>query len=246
MKEALVSKYQPRTLDDFAGLTVPITLMRKLIASPWESAWIFAGQPGSGKTTLALAVAAELKAELHHIPAKACDLEMVTRVYEKCHYVPFVGEWHVVLTDEIDKATEGAQLAFLSKLDAAAPVAKTIYFFTSNEIHNLEPRFVSRCRVLNFSDDGLEKPAIAMMRRIWKREASGPEPDFAQLLRQNEMNIRGALNDLELEMLCPGAGIRAISHKENAVAIDKAKRQTAAKKAWVTMRKRKDLQGKVA
>jgi replication-associated recombination protein RarA len=67
---ALTEKYKPTKLHDFAGLAGPRTILTKLAAAPYESAWLLVGPSGTGKTTMALAVAAAIGAELHHIPAK--------------------------------------------------------------------------------------------------------------------------------------------------------------------------------
>jgi len=58
---------------------------------------------------LALSIAAEMPAELHHIPAKECTLETVQDVCRKCHYSPRQPEnwqpvrFHLVLVDEADQ-----------------------------------------------------------------------------------------------------------------------------------------------
>jgi hypothetical protein len=53
-----------------------------------------------------------------------------------------------------------AQLAFLSKLDATAFPPNTIFIFTCNAIESLEKRFLSRCRMIEFSSYG-------MAMRLW-------------------------------------------------------------------------------
>jgi replication-associated recombination protein RarA len=70
--EPLTEKYRPTTVDGFVGLEKPRKVMAKLAANPFPSAWYFLGPSGTGKTTLALALAAQMPAELHHIASKKC------------------------------------------------------------------------------------------------------------------------------------------------------------------------------
>jgi len=51
---------------------------------------------------------------------------------------------------EADGMTNPAQLALLSKLDATAFPPNTIFVFTCNGTDGLEPRFISRCRTVEF------------------------------------------------------------------------------------------------
>jgi hypothetical protein len=51
--------------------------------------------------------------------------------------------------------TSAAQLALLSKLDSTDPAPNTIWIFTANDTERLERRFLSRCKVLDFSSYGL-------------------------------------------------------------------------------------------
>jgi predicted ATP-dependent serine protease len=62
---SLSEKYRPRTIAAFVGLDKPKRILSKLAANPYASAWLFAGPPGVGKTTMALALAETL----HHIVA---------------------------------------------------------------------------------------------------------------------------------------------------------------------------------
>src|SRR6266567_774548 len=71
---SLTEKYRPRTIGDFAGLAKPKAIIAKLAAHPFESAWLFVGPSGTGKTTMAAALAELIPAEVHHIPSQECDL----------------------------------------------------------------------------------------------------------------------------------------------------------------------------
>src|ERR1035438_2925473 len=112
--QPLVEKYRPITLDGFVGVERPRALLGALAASPYESAWLLLGASGTGKTTMALACAAQLGAEVQHIPSRQCDFETVKAIRQRCWYAPMFGEWHLILVDEADQMSKPAQLAFLS------------------------------------------------------------------------------------------------------------------------------------
>jgi DNA polymerase-3 subunit gamma/tau len=199
--QSLADKYRPRTIADFVGLEKPKKILRKFAANPYPSAWLFVGPPGVGKTTMALALAETLSAELHHIPSQQCNASAVEDVIRQCWYIPRSG-FHLVLVDEADRMSNAAQLQFLSKLDATAYPPQTIFIFTCNAIDGLEPRFLSRTRQLEFSSYGLASETIALLQTIWQREASdAPTPAFAQIVKQSRNNVRDALMSLETESL---------------------------------------------
>ncbi len=200
--QPLAEKYRPHVIGEFVGLDKPKRILGKFAASPYRSAWLFVGPPGVGKTTMALALAETLGAELHHIPSQQCNVAAVEDMIRQCWYVPCSGGFHLVLVDEADRMSPAAQLHFLSKLDATAFPPATIFVFTCNATDGLEPRFLSRTRQIEFSSYGLAAEAVALLQSIWQREAGeAPAPAFAQIVKQAHNNVRDALMSLETELL---------------------------------------------
>lgn len=112
---SLTEKYRPRTMAEFVGLAKPKALCAKLAANPFPSAWLFVGPSGTGKTTMAIALASLIPAEVHHIPSQECDLANLERVCRTCNYVPMMGKkMHLILVDEADQMSPAAQLFLLS------------------------------------------------------------------------------------------------------------------------------------
>jgi replication-associated recombination protein RarA len=198
----LAEKYRPRAIADFVGLDKPKRILGKFATNPYQSAWIFIGPPGTGKTTMALALAEMLRAEVHHIPSQQCNVANVEDVIRQCWYVPVSGGFHLVLVDEADKMSNAAQLHFLSKLDATAFPPQTIFVFTCNATDGLETRFLSRTRQIEFSSYGMSSEATQLLESIWEREAKGASaPNFARIVKESSNNVRDALMTLETELL---------------------------------------------
>ncbi len=202
--QSLTEKYRPRRVADFVGLEAPKKLCAKLAARPYESAWFFLGSSGTGKTTLALALAEEMRAELHHIPSQECNVANIERVVRTCQYVPRLGcTFHMVLIEEADQMTPAAQIALLSLLDATNFPPKTIFIFTANATDRLEPRFMSRVRVVEFKSYGIAPEAAALLERVWNAEHvdGGDAPNFARIVKDAKNNVRESLMELELALM---------------------------------------------
>lgn len=199
----LTEKYRPREIAGFVGLDKPKRVLSKLAAKPFESAWLFVGPSGTGKTTMAQALAAAIPAELHHIPSQECNLDNIERVRRTCQYVPMAGcRMHLVLVDEADRMTDAAQISLLSKLDSTNFPPNTIFVFTCNATDRLEARFLSRLQTLEFSSYGISGDAAALLSRVWDAEADGaPAPNFARIVKDSSNNVRESLNRLQTELM---------------------------------------------
>src|ERR1035438_8797978 len=86
--QPLTEKYRPRRVADFCGLDKAKRLAAHLIAQPKPINLFFLGPSGTGKTTMARAIAEEMPCELHHIPSRECDIETVRALVKQCWYVP--------------------------------------------------------------------------------------------------------------------------------------------------------------
>src|SRR5580700_12026778 len=170
--ESLSDKYKPKRVADFMQV-LPRKVMLSLLANPKPSAWFFLGASGLGKTEMALAVANEMPAQLHHIASKECDLEAVRKIKLACNYVPHDMfhpdrrcKMHVVIVDEADEMSPAAQLAFLSLLYATGFPPNTVFIFTGNSTEGLEARFMSRVKLLPFSKEGMASKIVELLAAI--------------------------------------------------------------------------------
>lgn len=200
---SLTEKYRPHSIDNFIGLAKPKALCAKLAARPFPSAWLFLGPSGTGKTTMAMALAEMIPAEVHHVPSQSCDVATLERISRTCQYVPMAGKkFHLVLVDEADQMSPAAQLFLLSKLDGTAPLPNTIWVFTCNDTTRLQDRFQSRVKTVEFSSYGIAGDAAKLLEQIWQENApNAPAPNFARIVKESNNNVREALQRLETELM---------------------------------------------
>lgn len=98
--------------------------------------------------------------------------------------------------------SNAAQLALLSKLDAMAFPPNTIFIFTCNSTDGHEPRFLSRCRVIEFSSYGMAVEIAEYLEKVWHAEGgNGNSPDLARLAKESRNNVRDCLMRLEVELM---------------------------------------------
>ncbi len=199
---SLSEKYRPMKFEDFIGLEKPRRIMAKFSEAPKSCAFLFVGPSGTGKTCMAQAVCTAIRGEFHHLPSGKCDARAIDEIVRQCWYVANGGTFHVVVVDEADRMTEGAQLALLSKLDSTAAPPQTIWVFTCNDTKGLEPRFLSRCMVVEFSSYGMAGEIATFLDRVWHAEGgNGNCPDLTRLAKETRNNVRDCLNRLEVDLL---------------------------------------------
>lgn len=201
--QSLTEKYRPMRIAEFAGLATPKRILTRFADHPRLISFLFLGPSGTGKTTMALALANEIQAELHHIGSQESNLPTLQRICETCCYVPMAGKsFHLVLIDEADQMSPAAQLYLLSRLDSTEPVPNTIFVFTANETDRLQDRFLSRTMRLEFSNYGIQADAAALLKRIWTTEAPDSAPvNFARIVKETCGNVRASLMALDRELL---------------------------------------------
>lgn len=203
--QSLTEEFRPRVLADFVGLEKPKKILANLLKNPRPCALLLVGQPGCGKTTISLAFASELDAELHHIGSQECKLEVLQNIVATCQRIAFnfktgkAARYHVVLVDEADVMSDAAQKYLLSKLDATGTCPDTIWIFTCNATDRLEERFLSRCLKLDFNSYGSSQEIADLLAKIWALKAgNSPAPNFKKLVCGN---VRQSLQNLEIALL---------------------------------------------
>lgn len=203
-KQTLCERYRPRKIADFAGQEKAKTILQKFAARPYRIAWLFSGPSGTGKTSMGLALALELEAELHHLVPNSTR-EDIERVWADCQGFPTSGyKRHLILVDDVDGVSKAALTTLLAKLDSRDGALDIVWVFTCPDAEKLDRRFRSFCAEVKFPSYGIAKEAIELLKRVWEVErgpASAAEPNFARIVKESNNDIRAALNALETMLI---------------------------------------------
>ena len=204
--QSLVEKYRPARIQDFAGIATVKETMLRFVEQPRKSAWMFVGESGTGKSTMANLVAELIDAQLTFVPSQECTVDRLRWVIQICRSYPMSGQrFNLVLVDEADLMSKAARDYLLSTLDNLPP--DCIFIFTCNDMSNFEPRFLSRTRILKFGNYRIQEEAASLLARIWEAEAPGKTgPNFTRMVKEWKGepingNIRAALMALEMELM---------------------------------------------
>ncbi|MGB6496359.1 MAG: AAA family ATPase [Candidatus Acidiferrum sp.] len=203
---SLSEKYRPHTFADFVGLDKPKRVLSNFARAPIpNTAFLFVGPSGTGKTSMALALCETIGGELHHVPSQSCNVATIDEVVHQCHYVPRNGlrSLHVILIDEIHASSKAAQLALLSKTDATAFPPNTLFIGTCTTLEGIDEALLSRFMQLPFSSHGMAKEIAGLLERIWQAEAGETQekPNFLRAAQDSKNNVRDAVNSLQVELL---------------------------------------------
>ena len=173
---SLDSRYRPKTYSDVVGQGAIVDVLRPIVAAGhgFHQSYVFFGNRGSGKTTLARILA---RALLCHSPAGGdpCDscpscLSMLSgsspdycevdaashsgkdfmkKVVEETGYSSFSGRRKVYVFDEAHNITKDGFDALLIPMEApdspGSEDRRLVAIFCTTELHKMKPTILSRC-----------------------------------------------------------------------------------------------------
>src|SRR6478752_10457095 len=196
----LAARLRPRTIDDVVGqdqLVGPGRPLRRLVEQDRLSSAIFWGPPGTGKTTLALAVAGTTERAFEQLSAVTAGVKDVREVIERARQR--LGEHDrgtILFLDEIHRFSKAQQDALLPAVEDGLLVL--IGATTENPFFEVNPPLRSRSTL--FRLEPLDERAL---RTLAQRglEAEGVTADdeaVAHLVDRAEGDGRQLLTALEV------------------------------------------------
>jgi putative ATPase len=160
-KSPLADRMRPQNFDEFFGqeeVSKESALIRMAIAQDSLPSLILWGPPGSGKTTLALLIAKEVKAEFIRFSAVTEGVADLRKAIDRARSNQLLDQKTILFIDEIHRWNKGQQDALLPHIESGA--LTLIGATTENPSFELRTALLSRSRVIilqTLSDVAVEK-----------------------------------------------------------------------------------------
>jgi len=202
-----IEKYRPRILDDVVNQTDTVNGLKALLKTPATMPHLlFAGPPGTGKSTVALCIARQLMGEDFRklvLELNASDERGIGVVRERIkgfsqiiQMAPSGVQFGLVILDESDEMTKDAQTALRRIMETASRTCR--FILICNYQSGIIDPIQSRCSVFRFRQLE-EKDAITYLNRICSAEkVEADSKVIKRILELSEGDLRQAVNYLQV------------------------------------------------
>lgn len=198
-----VEKYRPKTLSDCILPTDLSIIFNGMLKEKKIPNMLFYGKSGTGKTSVAKALANDL--ELDHIMINCSEdngmdtLRVKIRQYAST--ISLSGNGKVIILDEFDYATTGVQNGLRGAIEEFAESCR--FILTCNYKNRVIDPLHSRCTAVDFTTPSSERAQIAgqMLKRgeyiLTSEKIPYEKVVLANLIKKNFPDFRKIINELQ-------------------------------------------------
>lgn len=202
INQLFTEKYRPKNLED---LILPERVMNKFKDGLVQN-MLFAGSPGTGKTSTAKALVNQFELPYLYINASTdTSVEVIrTRIIDFCSTISIMdkpGMFKVVILDEVDGVSDQFFKALRATMEVFASNSR--FIATCNYINKIPDPILSRFEVINFDFDKEEESELTKkyIKRVYeicgKEEMAIDKSALVEFVRRNFPDLRSTLNKLQ-------------------------------------------------
>jgi replication factor C small subunit len=197
------TKYRPRTVDECVLSDEIKSLAKGYLSQGRLPNLLFSGSAGIGKTTLALAMCEEIKADFMIINASSeSGIDTIrNQVTQFASTASFSDAKKVIILDEADFLSPNAQAALRNVTESCSKNAS--FIFTCNFKNRIIEAIHSRCANIEFKIPNQEKATLAvqMLKRIQaildQENVTYEKKVLAELIQRYFPDFRRLMNELQ-------------------------------------------------
>jgi len=215
----LAARLRPRSIDDVVGqqqLLGPGRPLRRLVEQDRLSSVLLWGPPGTGKTTLALAVAGTTSRAFEQLSAVTAGVKDVREVIERARQrLGERGQGTILFLDEIHRFTKSQQDALLPAVEDGTLVL--VGATTENPFFEVNPPLRSRSTLFRLEPLAPEDQRVLIGRGLEALGTSAAPEAVDLLVARSGGDGRQVLTSLEVAGALADPGPISLAHAEAAL-----------------------------
>lgn len=172
MYEPIHLKYRPQTLAEIIGQETTTTTIQNAVAqNKIAPVYLFIGNRGTGKTSVARILAKMINCQSKTIPCNKCEscisisngnyldvieidaasnsgVDAMREIIERTQFAPVAGKWKVIIIDECHSLSSQAWQSLLKPTEN--PPKNVTFIFCTTEVGKVPPTIISRSQSFEF------------------------------------------------------------------------------------------------